>query len=79
MKKQQKDLLLLGLVLLQLKEIYKIKADDVLENYDSEKILSLWEINFPDKNPSIEQLKSLAIESHRDLLKVKNTKYKKIT
>lgn len=64
-------------MLLQLKEMYKIKADEVLENYGSEKILSLWEMNFPDKGPSVEQLKSLAIESYRDLLKVKNTKRKK--
>lgn len=77
MNKQKRDMLLLGVSLLQLKQLYKVNPKDIIKDYDEKKINELWDKYFPEAKPTTEDLKLLAVKSYRDALKVKNTINKK--
>lgn len=71
MRKIQKDLLLLGISLLQLKEIHMVKPKDIIDNYDEIRVNQLWDKHFSNGKPSVEDLKSLAMESYRGAIRIK--------
>lgn len=74
MKQRKKDLILLGVALLQLKEQYKIKPNEFIENYNGEMITEQWNQNYPTGFPLLEELKLLAKETYGKINKQKNIK-----
>ncbi|GAB6989552.1 hypothetical protein [Paenibacillus pini] len=73
MKKIKRDQLLLGMALMQLREQHKLHPSDIIKDYDEVSMSKLWDKHFLSGVPDIEDLKSLARISYRNIIKVKNT------